>query len=55
MADYGDEIIRLIVEMEMSPRQVCSALTLCATHNAIEDDMVEDGSGEFGLRREPEP
>jgi len=31
VADYGDEIIRLIVEMELGPREVCAALTLCAT------------------------
>ena len=32
MAEYGDEIIRLIVEMELSPREVCTALTLCHPH-----------------------
>ena len=27
---YGDEIIDLIVHEEMDPKQVCTALTLCA-------------------------
>ena len=26
---YGDEIIRLIVEMEMEPAEVCAELGLC--------------------------
>jgi hypothetical protein len=27
---YGDEIIEAIIELEMNPKAVCSALTLCA-------------------------
>ena len=52
MAEYGDEIIRLIVEMELGPREVCTALTLCHPHAppkpayaALHDDSVEDASG----------
>ena len=52
MAEYGDEIIRLIVEMELSPREVCTALTLCHPHApprpayaALQNDSVEDASG----------
>ena len=51
MTEYGDEIIRLIVEMELSPREVCTALTLCHPHAppkpayaAIQGDSVEDAS-----------
>ena len=29
--EYGDEIIKLIVEMEMDPDEICSALGLCTT------------------------
>ena len=47
VADYGDEIIRLIVELELPPREVCAALTLCAEPPAVEDDRVEDVSGEL--------
>lgn len=46
VADYGDDIIRMIVELEMSPKEVCAALTLCATPPAVEDGRVEDMSGE---------
>lgn len=27
--NYGDEIIKLLTETELSPKEVCSALTLC--------------------------
>ena len=29
--EYGDEIIKLIVDMEMDPDMICSALGLCTT------------------------
>ena len=29
--EYGDEIIKAIVEMEMDPDQVCAQLGLCST------------------------
>ena len=45
MAEYGDEIIRLIVEMELSPREVCTALTLCHPHAPPHADAVDDASG----------
>ena len=45
MAEYGDEIIRLIVEMELSPREVCTALTLCHPHAPPRFDAVDDASG----------
>ena len=28
---YGDEIIRLIMEMEMDPDEICAELGLCST------------------------
>jgi len=27
--DYGDEIVHMIVDLEMDPKQVCAELTLC--------------------------
>ena len=62
VAEYGDEIIRLIVEMELSPREVCTALTLCHPHAppkpayaALRDDSVEDASAGKGpsVQRSP--
>ena len=29
--EYGDKVVELIIEMEMNPEQVCSALTLCTS------------------------
>ena len=29
--EYGDEIIRLIMEMEMDPDEICAELGLCST------------------------
>ena len=33
VATYGDQIIQLIVEAEMNPEAVCSALMLCTQTN----------------------
>ena len=37
--EYGDEIIKLIVSMEMDPDQVCAALGLCSTLKASSPTM----------------
>ncbi len=42
---YGDEIVKLIVDAEMNPKAVCSALTLCFPHHR--PHHVSEG-GEFG-------
>ena len=33
VATYGDQIIKLIIEAEMNPEAVCSALMLCTQTN----------------------
>jgi len=37
---YGDEIIKMIVELEMDPDQVCAALGLCSTVQATPAPIV---------------
>ena len=40
--EYGDEVIRLIVDLEMNPKLVCAALTLCETHHDALDEVAEE-------------
>ena len=40
--EYGDEVIRLIVDLEMNPKLVCAALTLCETHTDAMDEVEQE-------------
>merc|ERR1712066_724579 len=48
--EYGDEVIRLIVDMEMNPKLVCAALTLCDAVDEVEEDEMQDYADLFDAR-----
>ena len=37
---YGDEIIRLIMEMEMDPDEICAELGLCSTMQITSSNLL---------------
>lgn len=40
--DYGDELIKLIVEQELAPEELCTEMQLCVSQNQLLD-------GEMGV------